>query len=165
MVPRGAPLAEATVLGRLTAAAAGAEYRPMSVFISFPVESVQRSSEFYAALGWRLNAEYSSEGGACFDLDDNTSIMAVSRDVYASVGGTEELVGGPGTPSPVTVSWAMDSQEAVDELLVKAEAAGGRMGDIDDYGFMYQRQFDDPDGYHYSPFYVRPEGSEAADPA
>lgn len=137
----------------------------MSVFISFPVESVQRSSAFYSALGWRLNQEYSSEGGVCFDLDDHTSIMAVSRETYASVGGTEDLVGGPGSPSPVTVSWAMDSQEAVDELLVTAEAAGARMGEIDDYGFMYQRQFDDPDGYHYSPFYMRPEGAEVADPA
>jgi predicted lactoylglutathione lyase len=137
----------------------------MGLFISFPVESVERSSAFYSALGWKLNPEYSSEGGACFDLDGNASIMAVSRDVYASVGGTEDLVGAAGAPSPVTVSWAMDSQEAVDELLVKAEAAGARIGTIDDYGFMYQRQFDDPDGYHYSPFFVRPEGSEAADPA
>jgi predicted lactoylglutathione lyase len=137
----------------------------MSVFISFHVASVERSNTFYSALGWTLNPEYSSEGGVCFDLDDNVSIMAVSRDVYASVGGTEDLVGGAGTPSPVTVSWAMDSQEAVDELLVRAEAAGGRMGTIDDYGFLYQRQFDDPDGYHYSPFFVRPEGAEVADPA
>jgi len=22
---------------------------------------------------------------------------------------------------------------------------------------MYQRQFDDPDGYHYSPFWMKPE--------
>jgi len=26
---------------------------------------------------------------------------------------------------------------------------------------MYQRQFDDPDGYHYSPFWMKPD----ADPA
>ncbi len=137
----------------------------MGTFISFPVEDVNRSREFYAALGWRLNDEYSSDGGACFDLNEHTSIMAVSREAYASVGGTEDLVGGPGTPSPVTVSFALESQEEVDALVVAAEAAGARVGAIDDYGFMYQRQFDDPDGYHYSPFWVRPEGSEPADPA
>jgi predicted lactoylglutathione lyase len=34
---------------------------------------------------------------------------------------------------------------------------GGRIGDTDDYPFMYQRQFDDPDGYHYSPFWMKPD--------
>jgi len=50
----------------------------------------------------------------------------------------------------------LGSREAVDELVDRAGAAGGRIGDIDDYPFMYQRQFDDPDGYHYSPFWMKP---------
>jgi predicted lactoylglutathione lyase len=46
-------------------------------------------------------------------------------------------------------------REAVDELVERAGAAGGRIGDTDDHPFMYQRQFDDPDGYHYSPFWMK----------
>src|SRR4051794_32923053 len=38
-----------------------------------------------------------------------------------------------------------------------ARVAGGRIGDVDDYPFMYQRQFDDPDGYQYSPFLMKPD--------
>ena len=41
-------------------------------------------------------------------------------------------------------------------------AAGGRIGDTDDYPFMYQRQFDDPDGYHYSPFWMKPDAAPTA---
>ena len=41
-------------------------------------------------------------------------------------------------------------------------AAGGRIGDTDDYPFMYQRQFDDPDGYHYSPFWMKPDADPTA---
>ena len=70
------------------------------------------------------------------------------------MGATEELVGGPGTPSPVTVSFDLESREAVDDLVTRADAAGGRVGDTDEYPFMYQRQFDDPDGYHWSPFWM-----------
>ena len=81
--------------------------------------------------------------------------MLGSREMYASVGGTEELIGGPSTPSKVTVSFDLGSREAVDELVEKAAGAGGRIGDTDDYPFMYQRQFDDPDGYHYSPFWMK----------
>ncbi len=54
------------------------------------------------------------------------------------------------------------SREAVDALVERAGAAGGRIGDTDDYPFMYQRQFDDPDGYHYSPFWMKPEADQAA---
>ena len=109
----------------------------MNVFVSFPVDDVVRAKAFYSALGLTMNEAI-------------------------SVGGTEDLVGGSGTPSPVTLSWALDSREEVDALLGRAEKAGARIGDTDDYGFMYQRQFDDPEGYHYSPFWAEPEHPASA---
>src|SRR4051794_41209943 len=84
------------------------------------------------------------------------------REMSASVGGAEDLVGGPNTPSKVTVSFDLGSREAVDELAARAGAAGGRIGDTDDYPFMYQRQFDDPDGYHYSPFWMKSDADPTA---
>ena len=60
------------------------------------------------------------------------------------------------------VSFALASREAVDEIVERAAAAGGRIGDTDDYPFMYQRQFDDPDGYHYSPFWMKPDADPTA---
>ena len=45
--------------------------------------------------------------------------------MYASVGGAEQLVGGPDNPSKVTVSFDLGSREAVDELAERAGAAGG----------------------------------------
>ncbi|NQX36470.1 VOC family protein [Herbiconiux sp. VKM Ac-2851] len=134
----------------------------MSLFITCPVASVERATAFYTALGWTLNAQMSGEQVSCFAIGgDEQYVMLGSREMYAGVGGVEELIGGPDTPSKVTVSFDLDSQEAVDELVERARAAGGRIGDIDDYPFMYQRQFDDPDGYHYSPFWMKPP----ADPA
>ena len=93
----------------------------MSLFITCPVDSVDRATAFYTA-----------------------------------------LVGGPNTPSKVNVSFDLISREAVDELIERAAAAGGRIGDTDDYAFMYQRQFDDPDGYHYSPFWMKPDAEPSA---
>ncbi|WP_394162290.1 VOC family protein [Galactobacter valiniphilus] len=131
----------------------------MSLFITYPVENVERASAFYAALGWPQNPDYSGDGVACFAIGNahaDQFVMLASRVSYASVGGTEDLIGGPATPSKVTVSFDLGSQQAVDELVERARAAGGRIGDTDDYPFMYQRQFDDPDGYHYSPFWMKP---------
>jgi predicted lactoylglutathione lyase len=133
----------------------------MTLYISCPVASVERAAAFYAALGWTRDEAMSGPDSACFAIAPDQRIMLLSRDVYASVGGVEELIGGPDTPSKVTVSFDLDSREAVDELVERARAAGGRIGDTDEYPAMYQRQFDDPDGYHYSPFWMDP----AADPA
>ncbi|MCI9888025.1 hypothetical protein JT358_06075 [Micrococcales bacterium 31B] len=130
----------------------------MSLFITCPVDSVERATAFYTALGWQFNPEMSSENVSCFSIATDQYVMLGSREMYASVGATEEMVGGPDTPSKVTVSFSLDSREAVDELVERAGAAGGRIGDTDDYPFMYQRQFDDPDGYHYSPFWMKPDG-------
>ena len=137
----------------------------MSLFITCPVDSVERATAFYQALGWTIQPAMSSDQTSCFAIAPEQYVMLTSREVYASVGGTEELVGGPDTPSKVTVSFDLDSRQAVDDLLDRAAAAGGRVGDTDEYPFMYQRQLDDPDGYHWSPFWMKPEVEATAPPA
>ena len=134
----------------------------MSLFITCPVADVARATDFYAALGWSLNAEMSDHNVSCFEIAPGQYVMLGSREMYASVGGVEELVGGPDTPSKVTVSFDLGSREAVDEIVERARAAGGRAGETDDYPFMYQRQFDDLDGYHYSPFWMKPDTEPSA---
>jgi len=134
----------------------------MSLYISCPVENVERATAFYTALGWSLDETMSRDDVSCIAFGPDQFLMLSSREVYASVGGTEDLIGGPDTPSKVTLSFDLASREAVDELVERARAAGGRIGDTDEYPFMYQRQFDDPDGYHWSPFAMAPEAAPDA---
>lgn len=152
---------EVAARGVLTRHRRSASIGRMSLFITCPVESVERATAFYTALGWTLDADMSGPGASCFAIAPGQSVMLGSREMYASVGGSEELIGTPDTPSKVTVSFDLGSREAVDELVERAGAAGGRVGDTDDYPFMYQRQFDDPDGYHYSPFWMKPSPDPA----
>lgn len=133
----------------------------MTLFLSCPVESVERATAFYDALGWPRNDAMSGPGVTCVAIAPDQYLMLSSRESYAAVGGVEELIGGPDTPSKVTVSFDLDSRAAVDDLVERARAAGGRVGDTEEYPFMYQRQFDDPDGYHYSPFWMHPEDAPA----
>src|SRR3712207_9416634 len=134
----------------------------MSLFITCPVESVERATAFYTALGWTLNAEMSDHNVSCFAIAPEQYVMLGSREMYASVGGVEELVGGPHTPSKVTVSFDLGSREAVDELAERAGAAGGRGGGTGGHPFIYQRPFADLDGYHHSPFLVKPDADPNA---
>lgn len=146
----------------MTGVASGSSISGMSLFITCPVADVERATTFYTALGWTLNPAMSRPEASCFAVAPEQYVMLTSRAVYESVGATEELIGGPDTPSKVTVSFDLPSQEAVDELVERARAAGGRVGDTDDHPFMYQRQFDDLDGYHYSPFWMKPVGDAPA---
>ena len=134
----------------------------MALFITCPVDDLERATGFYKALGWELNPDMSDHNVSCFAIAPEQYLMLGSRAMSASVGGTEELVGGPDTPSKVTVSFDLPSREAVDDLVERAAGAGGRVGDTDDYPFMYQRQFDDLDGYHYSPFWMKPDADPSA---
>src|SRR3954453_11868006 len=134
----------------------------MSLFITCTVENVERATAFYTSLGWTLNTEMSDHNVSCFAIAPEQYVMLGSREMYASVGGVEEVIGGPETPSKVTVSFDLKSREAVDELVERARAAGGRIGDVDDYPFMYQRHCHNPDGYHYSPFWMKPDDQPTA---
>ncbi|WP_368773887.1 VOC family protein, partial [Streptomyces sp. A1136] len=64
----------------------------MSLFITCPVESVERATAFYTALGWTLNAEMSDHNVSCFAIAPEQYVMLGSREMYASVGGVEEVV-------------------------------------------------------------------------
>lgn len=129
----------------------------MSLYITCPVKDVERATAFYTALGWSVNPDMSGPEVSCIAIGPDQYLMLGSHAMYASVGGTEDLVGGPDTPSKVNVSFDLGSREEVDALVERARAAGGRVGEADDYPFMYQRQFDDLDGYHYSPFWMKPD--------
>ena len=96
----------------------------MSIFITCPVESVDRATAFYTALGWTLNAQMSDHNVSCFAIAPEQYVMLGSREMYASVGGVEELIGGPHTPSKVTVSFDLGSREEVDALVAGIAATG-----------------------------------------
>src|SRR3954452_10144723 len=134
----------------------------MSLFITCPVQSVERATAFYTALGWTLNAAMSDHNVSCFAIAPEQYVMLGSREMYASVGGAEEQVGGPHTPSKVTVSFDLGSHEAVDELAQRAGAAGGRVRGTHDHPLIYQPPFADPAAYHYSPFWMKPDADPTA---
>ena len=134
----------------------------MNFFANFPVSDLDRSKAFFTALGWSINEQVTDDNAACFALDDDKYLMALRRDYYASLGDGSKEVGDPATTSLVTFAFDFPTRAEVDAFVAKAEAAGAKLGSTDDYGFMYQRQFDDPDGNHFAPFWMDPEGRPSA---
>jgi predicted lactoylglutathione lyase len=64
--------------------------------------------------------------------------------------------------SEVLICISADSREGVDDVTVRAIAAGGReLRDPQDLGFMYSRSFEDPDGHVWEPAWMDIEGFAA----
>ncbi len=130
----------------------------MNFFANFPVADLDRSKAFFTALGWKLNETVSDDNAACFILEDDLYLMALRREFYASLGDGSKEIGDPATTSLVTFAFDFPTRADVDSFVEKAEAAGAKIGETADYGFMYQRQFEDPDGNQFAPFWMDAAG-------
>jgi uncharacterized protein len=133
----------------------------MNFFASFPVTDVERSKAFYTALGWTINERMTDQNAVCAMLSDGVYLMASRRDFFESLGDGTKQVGDPAMISMVAFAFDFPSRDEVDAFVAKAEAAGATIGSTDDYGFMYQRDFEDPDGNQFAPFWMDPEGPPA----
>ncbi len=129
----------------------------MNFFATIPVSDLQRSRAFYAALGWTINEQMSDQNGACVVIDEGVHLMIAERDFFASLGDGTKATGDPATTSMVAFAFDFPNREDVDAFLARAEEAGGKIHATDDYGFMYQRPFEDPDGNQFAPFWMNPD--------
>lgn len=137
----------------------------MPFFVNLPVADVERSKAFYSALGWSINENFTDENAACVVIGDEDYLMVLRRDFYATFLDGRKEVGDPAATSLALISFSFDSREEVDAFIAGAEAAGAAIGKTVDLGFMYQRQFDDPDGNHFEPFWMDPAAAESGPPA
>jgi len=136
----------------------------MHIFVNLPVSDLARSQAFFEALGWAINPDFSDENAACVVLDEDKFLMILRRDFYEGFLEGGKQVGDPSTTSLALVSFDLPDREAVDAFIDRAAEAGARIGITRDLGFMYQRQFDDPDGNHFEPFWMDPAAAESGPP-
>ncbi|WP_269453596.1 VOC family protein [Pseudoclavibacter sp. 13-3] len=131
----------------------------MDIFINLPTSDLDRAKKFYTDLGWKINPLFSDENAAAIVLDEGKVLMLLKREFYATFV-SDKQVGDPAVTSLALISFDLPSRAAVDEFAQRVESAGGTLSDAVDYGFMYQRAFDDPDGNHFEPFWMDPKAAE-----
>lgn len=132
-----------------------------SIFINIPTTDLDRAKRFFTDLGWSINPLFSDENAASVVIDEDKFLMVLRRDFYATfVDPLGKTVGDPSTTSLALISFSLPSREEVDAFVERAAAAGAKLGPRQDLGFMYQRQFDDPDGNHFEPFWMDPTAAE-----
>jgi predicted lactoylglutathione lyase len=115
------------------------------IFVNLPVRDLAAAREFYTALGFGIHEHFSDEGSAAVTVDENIVLMLHTRDRFAELVPGE--VGDPARATTVVHRLTVDTRDEVDELVGKAETAGGRPWlPAQDGEASYTGSFTDPDG-------------------
>ena len=116
------------------------------MFVNLPVTDLERAKAFYTAIGFSINPQFTDHNAACVVVEeDHNYFMILVRDYFQTF--TDLPIGDPAKNPSVSTAVFLDSREAVDATLADGLAAGGvEPHPATDYGFMYQRQLNDPDG-------------------
>ena len=130
-----------------------------SIFVNLPTTDLDRSKAFYEALGFSINPLFTDENAACVVLGDNIYFMVLTREYLGTF--TDKQIIDPKTQAQVSIALSRDSREDVDDVLARGLAAGGsEPREAQDYGFMYSRDLDDPDGNNLSFLFMEPAAAE-----
>ena len=118
------------------------------IFVNLPVRDLDRSKAFFAALGYANNPQFTDENAACLVISDTIYVMLLVEPFFQ--GFTRKTICNARTHTEAILCLSAESRAGVDALADKAIAAGGSETlEAKDYGFMYQRSFQDPDGHQW----------------
>ena len=116
------------------------------MLVNLPVADLDRAKAFYSAVGFTNNPAFTDHNAACFFVEeDHSAIMLSTREFFQTM--SELPIGDPAVSPSVATAIYFDDRESVDKAVAAGTAAGGtEPHPAADYGFMYQRQLNDPDG-------------------
>ena len=123
------------------------------IFINLAVKDLQKSMDFYTAMGFSNNPQFSDETGKCMVWSENIFVMILTHEKFAGfatkpIADTKSNLAG-------LFSLSLDSIDEVNSLMTNGLKAGGiEPSEMKDYGFMQQRTIEDFDGHTWEIFYM-----------
>ena len=123
------------------------------VFINLAVKDLQKSMDFYTALGFTNNPQFSDDTGKCMAWSENIFVMLLTHEKFTTfatkpIADTKSKLAG-------LFSLSVDSIDEVNSIVANGLKAGGtEPSEMKDYGFMQQRTIEDFDGHTWEIFYM-----------
>jgi predicted lactoylglutathione lyase len=131
------------------------------IFVNLPVADLGRSVAFYKAIGAEQNLQFTDETATMMSFSDAINVMLLTHDKFRQF--TTKPIADPRESVQVLLALSCDSRDGVDDITGKALAAGGaEVHDKEDYGWMYSRAFEDPDGHGWGPVWMDVEAATEA---
>ncbi|MCC7520273.1 MAG: glyoxalase/bleomycin resistance/extradiol dioxygenase family protein [Flavobacteriaceae bacterium] len=123
------------------------------VFINLAVKDLQKSMDFYTALGFTNNTQFSDDTGKCMVWSENIFVMLLTHKKFMSF--TTKSIADTKTNIAGLFSLSLDSIDEVHNMMSNGLNAGGiEPNEMRDYGFMQQRTIEDFDGHTWEIFYM-----------
>jgi uncharacterized protein len=130
-----------------------------SIFVNLPTTDLERAKAFYTSLGATINPLFTDENAACVVFSDDIYFMVLTREYLGTF--TDKQIIDPKTHAQTSIAFTRDSRDEVDEVMAKGLAAGGsEPREAQDYGFMYSRDLEDPDGNILGFLFMEPAAAE-----
>lgn len=125
------------------------------LFVNLAVHDLKKSMEFFSALGFNFNPQFTDEKAACMIVNDDAYFMLLTEPFFRSFATHEPC--DTRTHNEALLALSCASRAEVDDMVKKAIAAGGRHAkDPQDHGFMYGWSFLDLDGHHWEVLWMDP---------
>ncbi len=126
---------------------------PKQIFINLAVKELQKSLDFYSAIGFTNNPQFSDDTGKCMVWCDNIFVMLLTHEKFANF--TTKPIADTKSNIAGLFSLSLESIEEVNTLMANGLKAGGiEPTEMKDYGFMQQRTLEDFDGHTWEVFYM-----------
>jgi uncharacterized protein len=125
------------------------------IFVNLAVRDLKKSMDFFAALGFSFNPQFTDDNAACMIISDEAFVMLLSAQFFKTFT-TRELCD-TSRCSEGLFALSCSSRIEVDAMVKKAlEAGGSKAMDPQDHGFMYAWSFYDIDGHHWEVVWMDP---------
>ena len=132
------------------------------IFVNLPVSDLPRATSFYEAIGAVKNDQFTDHTAACMVFSETIHVMLLTHDKFRQF--TPKPIADARETTEVLICLSAESRNAVDDMIARAEAAGGSSdpGPKQDYGFMYGRSFEDLDGHIWEVAWMDVEAAKEA---
>lgn len=123
------------------------------LFINLPVNDLEKSIQFYLALGFSIHPLFTDKDQKCMKWSDTILLMLQSKEFFNSYL-NKPLNDATKYQSP-SHTLPVESIEKVNEMMENALKFGGREpAPVLDEGFMYLRSIEDLDGFLWGIMYL-----------
>jgi uncharacterized protein len=121
------------------------------IFVNLPVKDLDKSMAFFKAIGFSFNPKFTDKTAACMVMSEDIYAMLLTHDKVKQFTGKQ--IADAHKTTEVLTALAVESKAKVNELVEKAIKAGSKEPrQPQDYGFMFGRSFEDPDGHIWEVF-------------
>lgn len=123
------------------------------VFINLAVADLQKSMDFYTALGFSNNPQFSDDTAKCMVWSENIFVMLLNHEKFSTF--TTKQIADTKFKIAGLFSLSLESIDEVNNLMTNGLKAGGiEPNEMRDYGFMQQRTIEDFDGHTWEVFFM-----------